>query len=190
MKKSLLVAAAIAVFAGGCFVITPDGEIIGVVLPTVTPRYVAGTTVQVVAGHPGNVFRHNNVYWRYQSGRWWRSSISTGLWRVSATVPRALLSIPSTHPSYRFIKQHPNYRAGVKRPAVKVPAVKRPAVKRPAVKRPAVKRPAVKRPAVKRPAVKRPGGKKPAVKKPAGKKPAGKKPAGKTSKEKKEKTRK
>ncbi len=201
MKKLLLAVVALAVVAGGCYIITPDGEIIGVVGPVFAPptvvvaapamSYIAGTQIRTMTGALGEVFYLNGVYWRYYNGRWWRSSQWNAGWGVVSTVPRAFLQIPATHRAHGVVKSHPLYKKStpkVKVPATGRPAVKRPAVKRPATKKPAGKKPAVKKPAAKRPAVKRPSGKKPSVKKPSGKKPSGKKPSGKpASKEKKKK---
>ena len=189
MKKLLLAVVALAVVAGGCYIVTADGEVISLVPTVVVPArvvvaaptmsYIPGTQIRIMKAALGDVFQLNGVYWRYRNGSWWRSSKWNAGWSVAGTVPRAFLRIPATHRAHRVVKTHPLFKKPV--PKVKLPAAKPPVVKRPAVKRPAVKRPAVKKPVVRRPAVRRP-----AIKKPAGKKPAGK-PASKEKKEKKEK---
>lgn len=193
MKKLLLAVVALAVLAGGCYIVTPDGEIIGigplviparVVVTAPTMSYIAGTQIRIMKGALGDVFQLNGVYWRYHNGNWWRSARWNAGWSVAGTVPRAFLRIPATHRAHHVVKSHPLFKKPA--PRVKVPAIKRPAVKRPAVKRPAIKRPAIKRPAVRRPSVKRPAIKRPAGKKPASKKSASK-PASKKKKDKKDK---
>ena len=159
MRKLLLSALALAVLAAGCLIITPDGEVIGVVLPT-RPAMVGipGTQIQVVSGVTGDVFYLNGGYWRFHSGRWWRSSIWNGGWSTVASVPRAFLRIPATHRMHRVVKHHPQYK-GAGKVKVRIPVKERRAIKLPGVKGPVIKkRPGKKSPAdrpVVRKAVKR-----------------------------------
>ena len=148
MRKLLLSALALAVLAAGCLIITPDGEVIGVVLPT-RPAMVGipGTQIQVVSGVTGDVFYLNGGYWRFHSGRWWRSSIWNGGWSTVASVPRAFLRIPATHRMHRVVKHHPQYK-GAGKVKVRIPVKERRAIKLPGVKGPVIK----KRPGKKSPA--------------------------------------
>jgi hypothetical protein len=58
--------------------------------------------VHVVADYDYPVFHADNFYWRYDSGRWYRSNWYTGGW-VYATPPRAVLGIerPYAYRHYR-----------------------------------------------------------------------------------------
>jgi hypothetical protein len=70
---------------------------------TVAPDLVyVSPGVQVVADHDYPVFYADSYYWRYDGGRWYRSSWYTGGW-IYATPPHAVLRIerPYAYRHYR-----------------------------------------------------------------------------------------
>jgi hypothetical protein len=92
---------------------------------TVAPDLVyVSPGVQVVADYDDSIFYADNFYWRYDSGRWYRSSWYTGGW-VYATPPHAVLSIerpyayrryrPSGYVSRRGYSDYRDHRAPVYR---------------------------------------------------------------------------
>ena len=69
---------------------------------TVAPDLVyVSPGVQVVADYDDSVFYADNYYWRYDDGRWFRSSWYTGGW-VYASPPRAVLSIDRPYAYWRY----------------------------------------------------------------------------------------
>lgn len=82
---------------------------------TVAPDLVyVSPGVQVVADYDDSVFYADNYYWRYDGGRWYRSSWYTGGW-VYATPPHAVLRIerPYAYRRYRpagYVARRPYYR--------------------------------------------------------------------------------
>lgn len=89
---------------------------------TVAPDLVyVSPGVQVVADYDYPVFYADNYYWRYDDGRWFRSSWYTGGW-VYASPPRAVVSIdrPYAYRRYRpsgyvsrgaYVRDQRDYRA-------------------------------------------------------------------------------
>jgi hypothetical protein len=87
---------------------------------TATPDLVeVRPGVYVVANYDEPVFYSNDAYWRYDSGRWYRSNRWGGGWSY-ARPPRAVLSIerpqtyvryrPSSRTVYRDTRGHRVYR--------------------------------------------------------------------------------
>ncbi len=107
---------------------------------TVAPDLVyVSPGVQVVADYDYPVFYADNFYWRYDSGRWYRSSWYGGGW-VYATPPHAVLRIdrpyayrhyrPSGYVSRRpYVRDHRDYRRPVYRDTRPVYRDTRPAVR-------------------------------------------------------------
>lgn len=71
--------------------------------------------VQVVAGYDQPVFYADNVYWRYDNNRWYRSNYYNRGW-VYAAPPRAILSIdrPYRYRNYRSYRAAPSNRSYVR----------------------------------------------------------------------------
>jgi hypothetical protein len=106
MRRIILVALVMsAALAGGC---AGSGTVYYAGGGTLTATTVApdlvyvSPGVQVVADYDYPVFYSDNYYWRYDDGRWWRSSWYTGGW-VYATPPHAVLRIerPYAYRHYR-----------------------------------------------------------------------------------------
>ena len=112
MKRALMVVVAVVVvFSAGCFLaLTPDGLAVGV-SPVITTgySYIPGTRIQTVPSAPG-VLYYGNYYWRFSNGTWWRSSSYNAGWSVYHSVPSAFLHIPTSHPAYRYVRYHPQFK--------------------------------------------------------------------------------
>jgi hypothetical protein len=107
---SIIAAASLA----GCYAETGGGvEVAGptvaVEADTVPLGYVEPEVVevqpgvQVVYNYDYPVFFHDDFYWRYDAGTWYRSHYYTGGWAVESNVPYAVRSIdhPHTYAHYR-----------------------------------------------------------------------------------------
>jgi len=124
MRRIILCALVLsAALAGGC---TGSGTAYYSGGGTLTATTVApdllyvSPGVQVVADYDYPVFYADNYYWRYDSGRWYRSNWYTGGWAY-ATPPYAVLSIdrPYAYRHYRptgyvarggYVRDHRDYR--------------------------------------------------------------------------------
>jgi hypothetical protein len=117
MRMKLAVAALVALGVGGCYIaLTDDGPVIGVaVRPIYAP--IAGTGIRVVTNAGTDVFYYGGTYYRYRSGRWWRSPTWTSGWAPIAIVPRVFLSIPRTHRCYNVVRHHPLHKVRPTHPA-------------------------------------------------------------------------
>jgi hypothetical protein len=62
--------------------------------------------VYVVADYNEPVFYTNNLYWRYDNGRWYSSNYYNGGWRYS-TAPRVLYTIDRP---YAYVRYRPQTR--------------------------------------------------------------------------------
>jgi hypothetical protein len=91
--------------AGGCYATTSGGYYTGTVTATtVAPDLVyVSPGVQVIADYDTPIFYSDNYYWRYDGGRWYRSSWYTGGWSYWAAPPYAVTRIerPYTYRHYR-----------------------------------------------------------------------------------------
>jgi hypothetical protein len=120
---------------------------------TVAPDLVyVGPGVQVIADYDEPVFYADRHYWRFDGGRWYRSSWYTGGW-VYASPPRAVLSIERPH-TYRYYRpagyvSRRGPRDHRARPAYREPVYREPA---PVVRDHRAPRPVVREPAYQPPA--------------------------------------
>jgi hypothetical protein len=48
-------------------------------------------------------------YWFYK-GHWFMAETLSTPWRATSDVPKEFLSIPKTHPRYRIVRHHPDYK--------------------------------------------------------------------------------
>ncbi|HWU88084.1 MAG TPA: hypothetical protein VN253_12445 [Kofleriaceae bacterium] len=127
MRRIIMLSALVTVLslAGGCYATTPGYYGGTITATTVAPDLVyVGPGVQVVADYDDSIFYADNFYWRYDAGRWYRSSWYTGGW-VYATPPYAVARIerPYDYRRYRpagyvtrgggggYVRDHRDYRA-------------------------------------------------------------------------------
>jgi len=61
---------------------------------------VKGTTVYYAVNSPYSVFRVKSKYYCCHQGVWFESSSAAGPWAVCSVVPKAIYTIPPTHPKY------------------------------------------------------------------------------------------
>lgn len=109
---SIIAAASLA----GCYAETGGevavaGPTVEVEADTVPVGYVEPEVVevqpgiQVVYNYDYPVFFHDDFYWRYDAGVWYRSHYYTGGWVVERNVPYAVRSIDHPH---TYAHYHPN----------------------------------------------------------------------------------
>ena len=117
MRRIIMLSALVTAIslAGGC-VATGSGYYGGTVTATtVAPDLVyVSPGVQVVADYDYPIFYADNYYWRFDSGRWYRSSWYTGGWAY-ASPPYVVARIerPHTYRHYRpsgYVSRRGNVR--------------------------------------------------------------------------------
>ena len=125
MRRIIMLSALVTALslAGGCVATAGTGYYGGTVTATtVAPDLVyVSPGVQVVADYDDSIFFADNYYWRYDGGRWYRSSWYTGGWSYYAAPPYAVARIerPYSYRRYRpagyvsrggYVRDHRDYR--------------------------------------------------------------------------------
>jgi hypothetical protein len=107
MRRIIMLSALVTAIslAGGCYATTSGGYYSGTVTATtVAPDLVyVSPGVQVIADYDTPIFYSDNYYWRYDGGRWYRSTWYTGGWSYWAAPPYAVTRIerPYAYRHYR-----------------------------------------------------------------------------------------
>ena len=87
------------------------------------PPYITWDRQPTVADIPGTgvsylvefdkeeIYRVGGKWYRFYHGHWFVSAENwKGPWLATTDVPAEFLKIPRTHPRYRIVRQHPDYR--------------------------------------------------------------------------------
>jgi hypothetical protein len=141
MRRIILLSALVTAIslAGGCYATTTGYYGGTVTATTMAPDLVyVSPGVQVIADYDTPIFYADNYYWRYDGGRWYRSTWYTGGWSYWAAPPYVVARIerPYAYRHYRpagyvsrrgHVRDHRDYNRPVYRESRPVDRETRPA---------------------------------------------------------------